>query len=116
MFDLDVLHSTQPGAVLIPFRIDVSAGTPTVVEGTRWLSVADTGAGIITVTLSPASARNVIVVATATDATSGVGVSIQTRSVGASSFIVELVDESGALEDNHDVSGIIIAFRQEDEK
>lgn len=116
MFDNDVALITQPGAVIIPFRIDVASGTPIVVEGSRWLSVADTGAGIITVTLSPASARKPIVVLTPTDAASGVGVMAITRSVAAGSFIIELVDEGGALEDDHDVSGIIIAFRNVDEK
>lgn len=116
MFDMDVLHCTQPGAALIPFRIDVAAGTPSVVEGTRWLSVADTGAGIITVTLDPASARNMVVVAQATDTATGEKVSAHVLSVTESTFVLELIDEAGANVDNTDVSGIIVAFRLADEK
>lgn len=116
MYDTDLMNCTQPNTVTIPFRIDVAGGTPSVVEGTRWLSVDDTGAGIITVTLSPGAARNLIVYCMPVDTATGVKTTAHVRSLDADSFIIETIDEAGSNVDDTDVMGFICAFRNEDEK
>lgn len=87
------------------FRITVTGGTPTLSIGGDYATVADTGTGVFTVTLTKASAKQLIVLANASNR-------CYVDSVDTDSFVVNCTDNAGTGEDPTQVD--IFALSTED--
>lgn len=113
MFNL--LETAQRRCAVIPFRVTVSGGTPTVVEGGSFLTVTDNGAGDFTLTFASrigASARTPVVFAMAeTDsATNEYIVNSVTADLSSSAFRLIVNDDAGTATDNINISGFVSWF------
>lgn len=106
-----VQHMTR----VVPMTISWSAGTPTLDEGSTFATIADTGTGIVTVTLVDAFARAPVISATPVITTTGDELFCVLRSVAAGSFIVEITDEGGTLTDPTALHLIVVGFDTADE-
>lgn len=110
-----VMMCVQHASRLIPILLNWTAGTPTIVQGSQHISVADTNAGIVTITFANAFARKPIIVAVA-EAATGEKVTCTLRSVAADSFILEAINEAGAAADlTTDVHILVLGFDSADE-
>lgn len=94
-----VQMSVQPHSRSIPLRIRWTAGVPSVEEGTAHASIADTGTGIATLTFTQPFARKPVITGMC-EAATGEKVTPHLRSVSQTGFILEVINESGALEDS----------------
>jgi hypothetical protein len=110
-----VANITQHASRIEALTVRWTAGVPAVVEGTSRASVADTGTGIATLTLTDPFARKPVITATC-EAATGEKVTAQLRSVSQTGFILEVADESGALADSTvDVHLHVVGFDSADE-
>lgn len=111
----DPMNCTQHNTRFIPATIVYTAGVPAVVEGYNQITVADTGTGIVTVTITDGFARAPVVTATAVAAT-GVTSNCIIRNVTASTFVVECSDEASTLADPGSIHLLICGFDSADMK
>jgi hypothetical protein len=109
------LKCVQPKAVLIPLVITWTTGTPAVSFGSQHATVADTGAGVVTVTMEQAGAQDLFVVATSVVAATGTVSIPVVHTVDEDSFVIETSDEGGALADPLSVNLMVIRFDSADE-
>jgi hypothetical protein len=102
------VKATHVGPELMEFHITVTGGTPTLTLGGDYGTVADTGTGVFTVTLTTPKARRLIPVCTASNR-------VFTSSEDTDSFIVNCGDQAGTAEDPTDVQGLILAYGNADQ-
>lgn len=114
---LDLLMCNQRQAVLIPFRVTVAGGTPTISEGASYLTVTDNGAGDFTLTFGgnygAASARTPIVVGLTCESDSTTNeyvANVVTANLDTTGFRVIINDDAGTASDNINFSGGVIWF------
>jgi len=105
----DVMLCVQPSPRVVPLIIEGADGTPEITMGSGHATVADTGTGIYTVTLTRAFARVPLILLTPIIANTGDELFAMLRSVAAGSFIIELSDDTGALTDG-DVHVMVLGF------
>jgi len=113
MFSL--LETAQRRCAVVPFRITVSGGTPTVAEGGSFLDITDNGAGDFSLAFSSrigASARTPVVFAMAeSDSTTNeYVVNSVTASLSTSGFRLIVNDDAGTATDNINISGFVAWF------
>lgn len=111
---------SQRRAIFIPFRITVSAGVPTLAEGSTMLSITDGAAGVYAMTFGGtrslgAAKRAPVVVATCETAT-GVDLIATVVSSSVSGFTIEVSDDAGTLTEATIVHGLAIWFDSADEQ
>lgn len=105
---------TQHASRIIPMTIRWTAGTPEIVEGKFHASIADTNTGICTVTFKDAFARKPVIL-TGVEAATGEQVTAELRSVSATGFILESINEAGANADSTvDTHLLIVGFDSAD--
>lgn len=115
----DVCLAPQRNQMMIPFRITYSGGVPTLAEGGNWMTVADTGTGIATLTFGGLyganSARTCVPVANAVGATGNnlVAIIVAPSTTG---FAVECSDDAGTLADPTAITGIVCWFGSADQR
>lgn len=92
------LNCNQHQSILVPMVIDGADGSPEILEGSSFATVADSGTGIYTVTFNDAFGRAPVIVGACVTATGDVLVPTF-RSVTAAGFVVELSTDGGTLTD-----------------
>lgn len=107
----DIVQCRQSRAVIIPFTIVNTAGTPSIGEGSAELTVADAGTGLYTVSFVRASARSPIILVSATTDSTGEEViaNVLLSSISATGFQVEVNDDAGTGVDRT-IHGLAIVF------
>lgn len=107
------LRCAQKDALIIPFKILDTAGTPSIAEGGSYLAVSDGGVGIYAVTFTGFygrnSAREPVVLVSAITSSTGEEVIANVISSTVAGFTVEVNDDAGTGVDRS-VYGMVIWF------
>lgn len=118
----DLLECPQRKSVLIPFRVLVSGGTPTMDEGGTWLAVVDNGAGDFNLNFTSqlgSSSRlpTVVGVVVESDSASNEFIAnVVSSTLLVSGFEVIINDDAGTATDNLNFSGAVIWYGSADER
>ena len=110
-----VAMMVQHASRIIPMTVRWTGGTPSIEEGTSHATIADTAAGVATITFVDAFSRKPVILL-GTESATGEKVTAHLRSVSQTGFILESINEAGANADSTvDTHILVVGFDSADE-